>query len=253
MGGERTPWSQAEDDFLKENCDKLSTDEIARRLGRSIRSVYRRARKLGLSLQAALRNKTMKCPLCQKEYRASSIGGHMAWHKNRERLSQMSREIWRKYWRQRKPEWYSAKDEELVKLYVDEKLSYREIAKRLGVSQNSVIKRLRRLGIKGIPKSWSRKHHDEVLFSVLAELERRGYRCIPIVDVVPDAIIIRGDGVKAYALELERDTHHMNPEKYEGVTWFDDIIWVLDRGTFGPRGLKNALHKLKGRGSVLQW
>jgi transposase-like protein len=246
-------WSQAEDDFLKQNYDKLNTSEIAKQLRRSIRSVYRRAKKLGLNLQAAAKNKVMKCPICQKEYGLLSIKGHMAWHKHREKLSQVSKEIWNKYWKERKPEWYSTKDEELVRLYVDEKLGYKEIAKILGVSQHSVFKRLHRLGISGVPKSWSRKRHDEAMLKVLAEFQQKGYRCIPIMNVVPDAILIKGDNAKVYAFEFERRTHDISPEKYEGVTWFDDIIWVIDKSEFTPRSLKSTLNKLKGRGSVIQW
>jgi len=48
---ERRPWSAAEVEFLEENLGKLSSTQIARKLGRGVASVQLRARKLQRSLR----------------------------------------------------------------------------------------------------------------------------------------------------------------------------------------------------------
>lgn len=59
----------------------------------------------------------------------------------------------------------------------------------------------------------------------IPELEKQGFRCIPIGKVIPDIIGIK-DG-KVYAIEIE----YGNP-RYEKYTdeirqYYDDVLWIL--------------------------
>lgn len=59
----------------------------------------------------------------------------------------------------------------------------------------------------------------------IPELEKQGFRCIPIGKVIPDIIAIKDD--KIFAVEVERGTP--NYAKYTDVikNYYDDIIWIL--------------------------
>ena len=59
----------------------------------------------------------------------------------------------------------------------------------------------------------------------IPELEKQGFRCIPIGKVIPDIIAIKNG--KVYAVEVEYG-RHPNYSKYNDVKkYFDDIIWII--------------------------
>ena len=59
----------------------------------------------------------------------------------------------------------------------------------------------------------------------IPELEKQGFRCIPMTDVLPDIIAIK-DG-KVYAIEVEYG--NPNYSKYTELvkSRYDDVIWIL--------------------------
>jgi hypothetical protein len=107
--------------------------------------------------------------------------------------------------------------------------------------------RLHGTAVKGTPKSeeWKQKMKEkwknpefrekmsERRFNIvwqrilkeIPELEKQGFRCIPIGKVIPDIIAFK-DG-KVFAIEVE----YGNPkyDKYDEETrrYFDDIIWII--------------------------
>ena len=76
---------------------------------------------------------------------------------------------------------------------------------------------------KGKHIDWNRTNHDQLLLEEVAKLEAQGFRCIPLVKVLPDAIAIK-DG-KVYAVELE--TFSPDYDKYQKVDFYDDVIWIV--------------------------
>lgn len=59
----------------------------------------------------------------------------------------------------------------------------------------------------------------------VAELEKQGFRCIPITRVIPDIIAIK-EG-KVYAVEVEYKTPNYDKYTDEVKNRFDDVIWIL--------------------------
>lgn len=77
----------------------------------------------------------------------------------------------------------------------------------------------------GIGNNYSELAYERIL-SEIPELEKQGFKCIPIGKVVPDIIAIK-DG-KVYAIEVERGKP--NYSKYDKDNYkkmFEDIIWIL--------------------------
>lgn len=58
----------------------------------------------------------------------------------------------------------------------------------------------------------------------IPELERQGFRCIPIGKIIPDIVAIK-DG-KIYAIEVEY-SRRPKYSKYDGQSIFDDVMWIL--------------------------
>jgi len=67
--------------------------------------------------------------------------------------------------------------------------------------------------------------HDQLVLQHLADFEKDGYRCIPILrgSPLPDIVAIKDS--KVYAIEIERV--RTKPQKYAGVHCYDDIIWIV--------------------------
>ena len=72
----------------------------------------------------------------------------------------------------------------------------------------------------------------------IPELEKQGFRCIPIGQPIPDIVAIR-DG-KIYAIEIERQKNP-NYKKYEGIEYYDEVIWVLKHKYAKKQGDVNTL------------
>lgn len=99
------------------------------------------------------------------------------------------------------------------------------------------------------PKYWLGKHHSEEtklkckliqrdgkanaikgwirILKEIPELEKQGFRCIPITKVIPDIIAIK-DG-KVYAIEIEYGSKpdYAKYDKNNYRDYFEDIIWIL--------------------------
>lgn len=58
-----------------------------------------------------------------------------------------------------------------------------------------------------------------------SELEKQGFRCIPITNVIPDIIAIKDN--KVYAIEIEYATPNYSKYTEDINKRFDDVIWIL--------------------------
>lgn len=57
------------------------------------------------------------------------------------------------------------------------------------------------------------------------ELEKQGFRCIPIGKVIPDIIAIKDN--KIFAIEVEYQRPNYNKYTDDVRKYFDDIIWLI--------------------------
>lgn len=82
-----------------------------------------------------------------------------------------------------------------------------------------------------ISKNLKGRHIQEVNFknilSEIPELEKQGFRCIPIGKVIPDIIAIKNN--KVYAIEVERSNspRYSKYDNKDHTKYYDDIIWIL--------------------------
>jgi hypothetical protein len=84
------------------------------------------------------------------------------------------------------------------------------------------------------------------VFKEVSFLEKQGYRVIPLVKVVPDAIAIKGDNLRVYAVEVERGVkEHIDFEKYSQTKCYDDVIWIIERIVHHGGHYKEQMDKLK--------
>ena len=67
----------------------------------------------------------------------------------------------------------------------------------------------------------------ERILKEVVELEKQGFRCIPIGKVVPDIIGIK-DG-KVFAIEVEYHQPHYEKYTDDIRKYFDDIIWIIKK------------------------
>jgi hypothetical protein len=83
-------------------------------------------------------------------------------------------------------------------------------------------------------KEWWYKRYIEKTYGAITKvaekLRAQGYRVIPLHHgyPVPDIIAIK-DG-RVYAVEVVSSTEQINPNKYNRVTFYDDIWWIVYRG-----------------------
>jgi len=139
----------------------------------------------------------------------------------------------------------------LRQLYLDEQLSPRRIAKKLGVSRHKIKDWLNNYGIplrdlkqanklvnrNGANNSFFgkrhteetkkkiREHHNELIMQELPFLKAQGFKIIPIGlrnFKLPDIIGVK-DG-KIFAIEIDRGNTNFR-KTYQGD--FDDIIWIV--------------------------
>lgn len=98
---------------------------------------------------------------------------------------------------------------------LSEKLRGRKQPKKLNIKRSKTLKRHQKDFLE---------EHKQTLFSELKNLEKQGYKCIPIVKPLPDIIAIKDN--KVFAIEVEFGK--IEPKRYDGVTYFDDIIWIKE-------------------------
>jgi transposase len=257
--------------------------------------------------------KLFKCYLCGREFKSfHSLAGHINWHKNQRKMLEVSKRAiqirWQREKREKLKDWFNLKDEDLLKLHYEKKMTCIEIGKMFNVSQATVWQRFRKLGYK--PKRWykwqramppkfellqklqnsiirdvaraygvsastvwkwlkyygiklkkgrkinkssashSKKLHDTLLLEELSKFQKQGYRCIPLRKPLPDAIVIGGDNIKVYAIELETAKKPIDIEKYANSP-YDDIIWIVVKlGHQSIEKLKNKFNNIILRESV---
>lgn len=90
-----------------------------------------------------------------------------------------------------------------------------------GKEKADLIKRM--IGIKS--KEAINNQFKELLI-LKKDFEKRGFKFIPLVKVIPDAIAIKNN--KIFAIELEHKTPRY--EKYDRTQGFDDVIWIIKKG-----------------------
>ena len=69
--------------------------------------------------------------------------------------------------------------------------------------------------------------HDDAIDDELDKLIKKGNKAIPVGSCKyprPDIIVVKGDNIKVFALEVEFG--EINMDKYDGVKFYDDIIWI---------------------------
>ena len=91
---------------------------------------------------------------------------------------------------------------------------------------------------KGIfPVNWyerfkiGKERHDNAINEQINDFTSQGFRVIPIGknrDIKPDFIAIKDN--KVYAVEVELSSKP-DYDKYNGIKYFDDIYWILIRGS----------------------
>lgn len=70
-----------------------------------------------------------------------------------------------------------------------------------------------------------RRTNDRIMKEVV-KLEKQGFKCIPITNVIPDIIAIKDD--KVYAIEVEYgEPNYLKYNKNNYRNRFDDVIWLL--------------------------
>ena len=80
-------------------------------------------------------------------------------------------------------------------------------------------------------KQWWYKRYIEKTYGAITkvsqQLAQQGYHVIPLHHKypVPDIIAIK-DG-KVYAVEVVSYPEQINPDKYKGITYYNDIFWIV--------------------------
>jgi hypothetical protein len=82
-----------------------------------------------------------------------------------------------------------------------------------------------------------KKAHLKTYKRILKEVstfEKQGYRCIPILDVIPDIILVKGDNLIIKAVEVEYLRYATQPlpkrDKYNekgADKMYDEVIWII--------------------------
>ena len=157
-------YTAEEDDFIRENIDRLTVAEMARKLGRTEVSVQSRRCKIGAKTQKQRKWTKEEETFLRKHRRdmsirqiASALGRTKSSVEHKIKSLGIEKHNFR--------EW--TYNEEML-LYFP--LTEEEISQKTGRSKRSVVRRMKAYGIREI-KQWT-KAHDEVL--------RRSYGKVPI-------------------------------------------------------------------------
>jgi len=67
--------------------------------------------------------------------------------------------------------------------------------------------------------------HEKAIKKEIKLFENKGYKCLALDRIRPDFIAMKKD--KIYAVEVEFG--YIKPEKYEGITFFNDVVWINKR------------------------
>lgn len=185
-------WTKIEDDFIKTNYDKMSTEEIARRLGRTESSIGNRIHRLKLSGRRHYGRKTwtkedMEKPTSNKKEKPI--------HSNKQ--------------------WTKAEDDFLKTNY--DKIPNKEIAQRLGRTEASIKQRSAIFKLSGKiydkRKPWTKEdinylkeNYDKMTNKEIAKVLKRSENSV---------------SSKAFTLRIEND-----PSK-SGLTWEEEDINYL--------------------------
>jgi transposase len=120
--------------------------------------------------------------------------------------------------------------EELEHLYIEKNMSLRELGIMFKVSPDTVKQWMKAYGIRK-KYDWSyhqdkKAIHEKYVDKVIKDLTAKGFRCVRLSSgPIPDIIAVKNG--KIYAVEVETGGQQHEFDKYVGVSWYDDIIWVL--------------------------
>ena len=92
-------------------------------------------------------------------------------------------------------------------------------------------------GKRGIQKAWNkgkkfargyfdRTRHRMLVLEEARKWEDQGFRYIPLIEVLPDAIAIDFKRGKVYAVEIELQGKLEKFHKYDDIVFFDDVHWI---------------------------
>ena len=89
---------------------------------------------------------------------------------------------------------------------------------RKKMSDNNGMKR--KDGFVGNRVAWQR------ILKEIPELEKQGFKCIPIGRIIPDIIAIKNEKIYAIEVEYQRPRYSKyNKSNYK--KYFEDVIWIL--------------------------
>jgi len=89
---------------------------------------------------------------------------------------------------------------------------------RKKMSENNAMKG--KHGLVGNRIAWDR------ILKEIPELEKQGFKCIPIGKVIPDIIAIKNGKIYAIEIEYQKPNYlKYNKDNYKG--YFEDVIWIL--------------------------
>ena len=88
------------------------------------------------------------------------------------------------------------------------------------IEQSQKYKEKQRKAKLGKPNSHAL--HKEAIIEEILKLEKQGYKCLSD-NVKPDIIAMKNGKIYAYEVEFSNFPRY---KKYEGITFFDDIIWI---------------------------
>lgn len=151
------PWTEEELNFLKENYFKLSAQEIADKLNRSLNSIYIKAKKIGLDNK---RKKEIDWDLVYQLYVIEK--------RTLKEIGEMLNIHWQTISNKMPKQWKEAlkiniEYDDLYELYVNQEKSIKEIGRIYGVSETMIRNRLNTFNIKirGLDKEKIKKLNDE--------------------------------------------------------------------------------------------
>ncbi|RKX44051.1 MAG: hypothetical protein DRP27_07375 [Thermotogae bacterium] len=214
--------------------DKLSKREIAEKLGVSRATIIRRMREFGIPTrsQSEANRLFLSKPEVREKLRESS---RRYWRseEGRRRASEFGKKFWRSLTPKEREEYIKKLRERCwnrgLTKFDDPRLA--EIGRKVSKankgkpSWNKGLTKETDERVRKYAEKLRKRYHDKMLLEELKKFERQGYRCIPLIKVIPDAIVIK-DG-KVYAVELETD--HPDFDKYHNlkVNPYDDVIWIM--------------------------
>lgn len=94
----------------------------------------------------------------------------------------------------------------------------------IGIRKSFTEEIRRKMSTKAMGRQSYKIGYENILKEI-PELEKQGFRCIPIGKVIPDIVAVKDN--KVYAIEIERGIPDYKKYTDEIRSYYDDIIWIL--------------------------